>query len=118
PVAERAVHTPLTGPERRTLVVLLLTTTLWLTDAWHGLNPSIPALLAALLLVAPGIGVFGWKDLEARLSWELILTVGASLSLASVRRFGFVMLRLTLVVILGVAIPYWKLIGLPLVATR
>src|SRR5438034_5821698 len=61
PVAERAVHTPLTGPERRTLVVLLLTTTLWLTDAWHGLNPSIPALLAALLLVAPGIGVFGWK---------------------------------------------------------
>src|SRR5438874_951948 len=37
PVAERAVHTPLTGPERRTLVVLLLTTTLWLTDAWHGL---------------------------------------------------------------------------------
>ena len=83
PVAERAVHTPLTGPERRTLVVLLLTTTLWLTDAWHGLNPSIPALLAALLLVAPGIGVFGWKDLEARLSWELILTVGASLSLAS-----------------------------------
>src|SRR5437660_750379 len=59
PVAERAVHTPLTGPERRTLVVLLLTTTLWLTDAWHGLNPSIPALLAALLLVAPGIGVFG-----------------------------------------------------------
>jgi len=224
PVAERAVHTPLTGPERRTLVVLLLTTTLWLTDAWHGLNPSIPALLAALLLVAPGIGVFGWKDLEARLSWELILTVGASLSLASaltsttaapwlgslltgtvtelqtsplalvgalivivtvvhlgitnlaaclalllpivttttaaaglnplaiglivtvvvdavilypvqtatnliayqtgyfttadVRRFGFVMLGLTLVVILGVAIPYWKLIGLPLVATR
>ena len=224
PVAERAVHTPLTGPERRTLVVLLLTTTLWLTDAWHGLNPSIPALLAALLLVAPGIGVFGWKDLEARLSWELILTVGASLSLASaltsttaapwlgslltgtvtelqtsplalvgalivivtvvhlgitnlaaclalllpivttttaaaglnplaiglivtvvvdavilypvqtamnliayqtgyfttadVRRFGFVMLGLTLVVILGVAIPYWKLIGLLLVATR
>src|SRR5207253_1578772 len=30
PVAERAVHTPVTGPERRTLVVLLLTTTLWL----------------------------------------------------------------------------------------
>jgi len=28
------------------------------------------------------------------------------------------MLGLTLVVILGVAIPYWKLIGLPLVATR
>src|SRR5205809_1234567 len=225
PVAERAVHTPLAGPERRTLVVLLLTTTLWLTDAWHGLNPSIPALPAALLLVAPGIGVFGWKDLEARLSWELILTVGASLSLASalasataapwlgsprtggtvtelqtsplalvgalivivtvvhlgitnlaaclalllpivttttaaaglnplaiglivtvvvdavilypvqtatnliayqtgyfttadLRRFGFVLLGLTLVVILGVATPYWKLIGLPLVATR
>src|SRR5207244_2114598 len=98
---------------------------------------------AALLLVAPGIGVFGWKDLEARLSWELILTVGASLSLASaltsttaapwlgslltgtvtelqtspLALVGALIVIVT-VVILGIATPYWKLIGLPLVATR
>jgi solute carrier family 13 (sodium-dependent dicarboxylate transporter), member 2/3/5 len=30
-----------------TILVLLMTTVLWLTDAWHGLTPAIPALLAA-----------------------------------------------------------------------
>jgi di/tricarboxylate transporter len=74
---------PLAAPARRTVGILLLTTGLWLTDAWHGLNPAIPALLAALLLVAPGVGVLAWRQLEARLSWELVLTVGASLSLAA-----------------------------------
>ena len=42
----------------------------------------IPALLGAVLLVCPRIGVLGWKDFEPRLSWGLVLTVGASLSLA------------------------------------
>jgi len=32
--------------------------------------------------VCPKIGVLGWKDFESRLSWGLVLTVGASLSLA------------------------------------
>lgn len=69
--------------ERWTIAVLLLTTVLWLTDAWHGLTPAVPALLAAILLVIPRLGVLTWKQLEARLSWNLILTVGASLSLAN-----------------------------------
>src|SRR2546422_267850 len=139
PVAERAVHTPLTGPERRTLVVLLLTTTLWLTDAWHGLNPSIPAFLAACLaLLLPivttttaaaglnplAIGLIVTVVVDAVILYpvqtatNLIAYQTGYFTTADVRRFGFVMLGLTLVVILGVAIPYWKLIGLPLVATR
>ncbi|HYB72011.1 MAG TPA: SLC13 family permease [Candidatus Sulfotelmatobacter sp.] len=73
---------PLTGPERRVLAVLGLTTALWLTDAVHGWNPAIPALLAAALLLAPGIGVFTWREFEQTVSWGLVFTVGASLSLA------------------------------------
>jgi len=67
--------------ERRTLVVLVLTSALWFTDTLHGLSPSIPALLAAALLLAPGIGVINWNEFEARISWGLVLTVGTSLSL-------------------------------------
>jgi sodium-dependent dicarboxylate transporter 2/3/5 len=82
PAPPPAPRGPLTGREWRALAVLALTSALWLTDAWHGLSPAVPALLGAALVLAPGVGVLAWKDLEARLSWGLLLTVGASLSLA------------------------------------
>lgn len=34
------------------------------------------------MLLCPGIGVLSWKTFESKLSWGLILTVGASISLA------------------------------------
>ena len=74
--------TPLSPAEIKTLVVLALTAILWLTDAWHHLSPAIPALMAAIVLLAPRIGALSWKQFEAKLSWGLILTVGASMSLA------------------------------------
>jgi anion transporter len=75
-------HAPFSVAEIKTLVVLALTALLWLTDAWHHLSPAIPALMAAIVLLAPRLGVLSWKEYEARLSWGLILTVGASMSLA------------------------------------
>jgi anion transporter len=73
---------PLTRAEILTLAVLTITALLWLGDSWHHLSPAIPALLAAIVLLSPGIGVLPWKAFEAKLSWALILTVGASMSLA------------------------------------
>lgn len=74
---------PYSGAEKRTLVVLALTAGLWLTDWVHHLSPAIPALLGAAILLMPGVGVISWKTFESRLSWGLILTVGTSLSLAT-----------------------------------
>jgi anion transporter len=79
----RAEREPLSGAELRTLAVLAVTSLLWLTDHLHRLSPAIPALLGAVFLLLPGIGVLSWKTFEARLSWGLILTVGTSLSLAT-----------------------------------
>ena len=62
---------------------MAVTSLLWLTDYLHRLSPAIPALLGAVFLLLPGIGVLSWKTFEARLSWGLILTVGTSLSLAT-----------------------------------
>jgi anion transporter len=78
--ADRAPFSP---AEWRTLAILALTALLWLTDAVHRLSPAIPALIGAALLVLPITGVIDWKAFEQRLSWGLILTVGASLSLAT-----------------------------------
>jgi anion transporter len=72
----------LSPKEVRTILVLVIISTLWLTDFIHGLSPAIPALLGAVVLVCPKIGVLSWKELESRLSWGLVLTVGASLSLS------------------------------------
>jgi solute carrier family 13 (sodium-dependent dicarboxylate transporter), member 2/3/5 len=80
--ARPAVERSLSPREARTIAVLVLVSALWLTDFIHGLSPAIPALLGAVLLVCPKIGVLGWKELESRLSWGLVLTVGASLSLS------------------------------------
>ena len=82
PAPASATH-PFTPTEKRTLAVLGLTSGLWLTNSIHHLSPAIPALLGAGLLLHPAIGVITWKAFEARLSWGLILTVGASLSLAA-----------------------------------
>jgi solute carrier family 13 (sodium-dependent dicarboxylate transporter), member 2/3/5 len=78
--AEAGLFSPV---EKRTLAVLAITSVLWLTDALHHLSPAIPALIGAALLLAPRIGVLSWKAFESRLSWGLILTVGTSLSLAT-----------------------------------
>src|SRR5262249_3224554 len=73
---------PLSTTESRTLIVLAVTSVLWLTDTVHGMSPAIPALLAAIVLLCPRIGVLPWKTFQSKLSWGLILTVGASMSLA------------------------------------
>ncbi len=73
---------PLSRQELTTIAILILVSALWLTDFWHRLSPAIPALLGALLLCCPKFGVLNWRDFEHRLSWGLVLTVGASLSLA------------------------------------
>jgi anion transporter len=84
PVSEPAEPAqPLAKAEKATLLVLAMTAFLWLTDAVHGLSPAVPAMLAAVVLLLPGIEVISWKTLETRLSWGLILTVGASISLAT-----------------------------------
>ena len=82
-LASDAARHPYTAAEKRTLATLALAAGLWLTDSIHQLSPAIPALLGAVILLLPGVGVISWKTFESRLSWGLILTVGTSLSLAT-----------------------------------
>ena len=45
------------GSDARACAILLVVSALWLTDRWHGLDPVVPALFGAVLMVTPGIGV-------------------------------------------------------------
>ena len=75
-------RTPLRPLERRTLIVTLGASALWLTDSLHHWHPAVPALLAWACLLAPGIGVLTWAEFERGLGWANVFVIGSSLSLA------------------------------------
>jgi sodium-dependent dicarboxylate transporter 2/3/5 len=79
PVAGRA---PFTAVELRTLAIALGAAALWATDSLHHWHPAIPAMLAWICLLAPGIGVLRWSDFERELGWANLFVLAASLSLA------------------------------------
>ena len=72
----------LSRTESKVLLIVGATSVLWLTDFVHGLNPVIPALLAAAVLLLPYLGILGWKDFEESASWSMFLVLGVSLTLA------------------------------------
>jgi di/tricarboxylate transporter len=63
--------------------VLAATLALWLTDRFHHLSPAVPALIGAAMLLTPRLGVLSWTTFERKLSWGIILSVGAALSLSA-----------------------------------
>jgi anion transporter len=83
PSAALPAPQPFTAIEIKTLAVLAGTLALWLTDRLHHLSPAIPALIGAAVLLLPRIGVLSWRTFESKLSWGIILSIGAALSLAA-----------------------------------
>ena len=81
--APASARQPFSAIEVKTLAVLAATLALWLTDQFHRLSPAIPALIGATVLLMPRVGVLSWKTFESKLSWGIILSIGAALSLAA-----------------------------------
>jgi di/tricarboxylate transporter len=62
--------------------VVLGASVLWLTDGIHRLDPTLPALLALVALLLPGLGVLQWANLDRDVGWSSFFVVAASISLA------------------------------------
>lgn len=77
-----AALAPMSNAEWRGLAIIGATTTLWLTDFIHHLNPAIPALIGATALFLPAVGVLRWEDFEEGSPWAIFLVTASSLSLA------------------------------------
>jgi len=73
---------PLSGKEYRTLAIACGASALWLTDALHHWHPAVPALVAWVLLLTPGVGVLTWKEFERDIGWTNFFVLASSLSLA------------------------------------
>lgn len=74
--------TPLSGREWRTVLITLGASALWLTDSLHHWHPTVPALIAWILLLTPRIGVLSWSEFERDIGWTNFFVLASSLSLA------------------------------------
>ena len=73
---------PFTGKERRTVIITVCASLLWMTDAVHNWHPVVPALLAWIFLLMPRIGVLTWSEFERDIGWTNFFVLASSLSLA------------------------------------
>jgi anion transporter len=70
---------PLSKYEWITLAVLCATVTGWLTGSTHKIDGAWVALLALCLLI--NTGVLGWGMLKKSIDWEMLIYMGATLSI-------------------------------------
>lgn len=68
--------------EKKALFILTLVLILWSTQDLHGLHPSIPAAIGALLLTMPSVGVIDWNE-AIKINWGTVLLIGSSLALGN-----------------------------------
>lgn len=71
------------GHDVAILIVLGLVSALWATESVHGFASEDVALLGVLLLFAPGLMKFSWKQVQDRTIWGTLLLLGGALSLSS-----------------------------------
>jgi anion transporter len=81
-VPPRPTRRPLSGVELRTALIIAGAGLLWLTDSLHHWHPTLPALLAWVCLLMPGLGVLTWRQFEQEVGWTNFFVIAASLSLA------------------------------------
>ena len=82
PEFEAAREGPWTPAEIRAALIIGTMTLLWLGDFLTGWDPVIPALIGAVALLAPGIGVLDWHEFELSSPWGIFFVTASSLSIA------------------------------------
>ena len=74
---------PLSLPEVKAAAIAAGVALLWFTDFAHGLSPAVPALIAMVAMLLPGIGLLSWRVFEQNLGWSNFFIIATSLSLSN-----------------------------------
>lgn len=67
--------------QRFVLIVVLALITLWATESMHGIDSTIVALLGALTITMPNVGVISFKDAFKHIDWNIIIFMAATVEL-------------------------------------
>ena len=63
------------------LIIVLALVLLWSTESLHGIDGAIIALLGAIAVTAPNIGIISFKEGIKQVNWNLLLFLAATLKL-------------------------------------
>ncbi|MCG8352231.1 MAG: anion permease, partial [Chloroflexales bacterium] len=72
---------PFSRTEKYALFVVLVLVLLWMTEPLHGINNTIVALLGALAVTMPNVGVLSFKEAVKKVEWNMLLFMAATLEL-------------------------------------
>ena len=73
---------PMSTKEIKAGLIAMGTALLWFTDFAHGLHPTVPALIALVVILLPGVGLLTWREFETNIGWSNFFVIATSLSLA------------------------------------
>ncbi|NOK59425.1 MAG: hypothetical protein GFH27_549283n115 [Chloroflexi bacterium AL-W] len=68
--------------ERTILAVIGLLIVFWSTEGLHGVNSTLIALIGALVVTMPNVGILSFKDAVKHVEWNLLLFMAATLVLS------------------------------------
>jgi sodium-dependent dicarboxylate transporter 2/3/5 len=75
---------PMSRNEIKLLVFALLLLGFWATEGkLHELDSSTVAIIAVALMFVPGIGVIGWKQVQSRIPWGILIQLGVGVGLGT-----------------------------------
>jgi len=66
--------------EIRCLMILVVTVLLWISEPYHGLHPSVPALIGVVLMTIPGIGCASWNKV-VQINYNTVILISITLSI-------------------------------------
>lgn len=72
----------LDAPQRMAATVVIGAGVLWISEPLHNLHAALVAIIAALLLTAPGIGVAELSQAVKKIPWNLLIFMAATVALA------------------------------------
>lgn len=72
---------PLSGDEKRSLLVFTLVVLMWATGGITKIDPTIACLAGISLLFLPKLGFLTWAEANKGVSWRILLMTGGGISL-------------------------------------
>lgn len=79
---EKEVSSKLSFRERFALVVAIALVALWMTESVHGINSTFVAILGALIVILPKIGIIKFGEGFGQVNWNILIFMAATLELS------------------------------------
>jgi len=73
---------PMSAAEKRVLAIMALIVGGWITEPYHGWPVPLVALMGAVLMCLPLVGVQTWEQAGRAVKWDVVILFGAGFSMA------------------------------------